>query len=61
MKDIQIIVYITSNKDKVLSGNPLCLFIQDEAEKQQILLDITRALKANAVHLKNGDSMIISE
>ena len=60
MKEIQIIVYVTSQKEKVIGGNPLCLHIQDEAEKQQLLLDISRSLKANVVQLKNGDSMIVS-
>lgn len=61
MKDIQILVYITSHEEKVLSGNPLCLLIKDEAEKQQMVLDLCRALRANAVQLKNGDSMIVSD
>jgi hypothetical protein len=58
---MQILVYVTNNPDKVLSGDPLCLCIPDEAEKQQTLLDISRALRANVVQLKNGDYMIINQ
>jgi hypothetical protein len=61
MKSMQILVYVTNNPDKVLSGDPLCLCIPDEAEKQQTLLDISRALRANVVQLKNGDYMIINQ
>jgi hypothetical protein len=61
MNSMQILVYVTNNPDKVLSGDPLCLCIPDEAEKQQTLLDISRALRANVVQLKNGDYMIINQ
>jgi hypothetical protein len=61
MKSIQILVYVTNDPDKVVSGDPLCLCIPDEAEKQQTLLDISRALRANVVRLKNGDYMIVNQ
>lgn len=61
MKSMQILVYVTNNPSKVVSGDPLCLCIPDEAEKQQTLLDISRALRANVVQLKNGDYMIVNQ
>lgn len=61
MKSMQILVYVTNDPDRVLSGDPLCLFIPDEKEKQQTLLDISRALRANVVQLKNGDYMIVNQ
>lgn len=62
MKDsIEILVYITDDPEKVLSGNPLCLVEKDPAIREQMLLDFSRALRANVVQLKNGDHMVISE
>ncbi len=58
---VQILVYITDNPDKIAGGDPLCLCIRDEAEKQQTLLDISRALRANVIQLKNGDYMIVNQ
>ena len=59
-KSAEILVYITANKDRVLSGDPLTLYITDEREVQQTLLDLGRALKADAVRLSNGDHILIS-
>jgi hypothetical protein len=61
MKDkLEILVYVTDNPEKVLSGNPLCLIEKDPAVREQMLLDISRALRANVVQLKNGDHMIVN-
>lgn len=57
---VQILVYITNNPDKIIGGDPLCLCIPDETEKQQTILDISRALRANVIQLKNGDYMIVN-
>lgn len=59
-KNAEILVYITANKDRVLSGDPLTLYITDPAEVQQTLTDLGRALKADAVQLKNGDYILIT-
>ncbi len=58
--NMQILVYITNKPDKIIGGDPLCLCIPDEGEKQQLLIDIGRALRANVIQLKNGDYMIVS-
>ena len=57
----EILVYITDNREKVIGGNPLCLVEKDPAVREQILVDISRALRANVVRLKNGDHMVVSE
>ena len=57
----EILVYITKHENQVLGGNPLILYIQDDAVINQCVTDIGRALKANVVQLKNGDYMIISD
>ncbi len=61
MKDKpEIIAYITNNRDKIITGNPLCLCIEDETERKQIISDIGRGLRANVIQLKNGDYIIVS-
>ncbi|BDF72035.1 hypothetical protein CE91St41_30160 [Oscillospiraceae bacterium] len=59
-KSAEILVYITANKERVLSGDPLTLYITDPAEVQQTLIDLVRALKADAIQLKNGDYILVS-
>lgn len=62
MKDKpEIIVYITSNKEKVITGNPLCLYVTDEEEKKQIISDIGRGLRANVIQMKNGDCILVTD
>jgi siroheme synthase len=61
MKDkIEILVYITDNPEKVISGDPLCLLEKDPEAREQLLADIGKALRADVVRLKNGDHIIIS-
>lgn len=57
----EIIAYITDNKEKVITGNPLCLYITDEAERKQIITDIAKGLRANVIQLKNGDYIIVTD
>lgn len=62
MKDKpEIIVYITDSKDRVISGDPLCLYIKDETEKKQTVSEIGRAMRANIIQLKNGDYLIMTD
>lgn len=58
---IEILVYITSDESRVLSGDPLTLLIKDPAEQKELVKDLGRALRANVVQLKNGDYMVITE
>ena len=57
---IEILVYITDNPEKVIGGDPLCLIEKDPGAREQLLVDIGKALRADVVQLKNGDHMIIS-
>jgi len=56
----EILAYITDNKERVLSGDPLTLFIEDEEERKQCVRDLGIALRADVVLLKNGDTLLIS-
>ncbi len=56
----EILVYITCNGDRVKTGNPLTLVIEDEDERKSCVTDIGRALRGNVLQLKNGDYLIIS-
>lgn len=62
MKDKpEIIAYVTNNKERLISGDPLCFYIEDEAERNQLVSDISRALRANAIQLNNGDIIIVTD
>ena len=60
MADKQILVYITDNREKVISGDPLTLCISDGEERAQCISDLARALRADVVRLKNGDHVLIT-
>lgn len=55
-----ILAYVTPNENRVKTGNALTLFIPDENERKTCVTDISKALNANVMQLKNGDYMIIS-
>lgn len=55
----EILAYITSDKNRVKTGNPLTLVITDEDEKSACVSDLAKALKADVLQLKNGDYIII--
>lgn len=57
----EILAYITGNEHIVKTGNPLTLVIIDENERKACVKDISQALRANVLQLKNGDYVIISE
>jgi siroheme synthase len=59
-KTPEILVYITANKDRVISGDPLSLYLTDENERKTCVLDLARALRANVVQLNNGDYILIT-
>ncbi|HEX3039293.1 MAG TPA: hypothetical protein VHP54_03250 [Caproiciproducens sp.] len=59
-KSIEILVYITSDDKRVLSGDPLTLLVADSEEQKKLTVDFARALRANVVQLSNGDYMVIS-
>ncbi len=57
----EILVYITDNKERIISGDPLTLYIPDLEEREICLIDLGKALHANVVQLKNGDHVLISK
>lgn len=56
----EILVYITDNRERIISGDPLTLYIPDPEEREICLTDLGKALRANVVQLKNGDHILIS-
>lgn len=60
MADKQILVYITDNKERIISGDPLTLYIPDEEERQSCIATLGRALRADVIQLKNGDHVLIT-
>jgi len=51
--------YITREKERVLTSNCLALFAASEESSKEMTVDIAKAMKADVVHLKNGDYMVI--
>ncbi len=56
----EILVYITDNKERIISGDPLTLYIPDLEERETCLIDLGKALRADVVQLKNGDHVLLS-
>ena len=48
----KIIVYITADENRVLSGDPLTLLVKEQNEQKGITVELSRALKADVVQLK---------
>jgi len=57
----EIIVYITSDESRVISGDPLALLVENPDEQKCLTLELSRALRAAAVQLSNGDYLLITE
>lgn len=57
--DPQILVYFTNQPDQIVGGDPLCLHIQDQEQREQMIVEMARLFEAGVVHLPNGDAMIV--
>lgn len=55
----EILALITMKKDRVLSGNPMSLWAENEEEQKLMTQDIAKAMKADIVRMKNGDYLVI--
>lgn len=56
-----IIVYITADEKRVLSGDPLTLLVKDQDEQKELTVELGRALRADVIQLKNGDYVLVTE
>jgi len=56
----EILVYITADEKKIISGDPLVFLIKDLDEQKKLAAELGKTLRANVIQLKNGDFMIIS-
>lgn len=56
----QILVYFTNRPDQVIGGDPLCLHIQDAAEREKMMIEMAKLFEAGIVYLPNGDAMIVT-
>ncbi|OEH85099.1 hypothetical protein BHU72_05675 [Desulfuribacillus stibiiarsenatis] len=56
-----IIAYITTDKNRHLSGAPLCLLANDETELKDIALSISRGFFADIIYLPTGDCLVIKK
>ena len=55
----EIMAYITLDRNRVFSGNPLILIARDAEEQKLMVRDIAIALRAEVSQLKCGDYIII--
>lgn len=58
---MQILLYVTDDRDRYLGGDPLSLFIEDAKAREELLFPLAKALKAAVIQLNNGDHMIVRE
>jgi len=56
---MQILVYVTADKERYLGGDPLSLFMEPGRERQELLFPLAKALKAEVLQLQNGDHLIV--
>lgn len=54
-----ILVYITSDEKRVVSGDPLTLLVKDQNEQKELTVELGRALGTDVIQLKNGDYILI--
>jgi siroheme synthase len=54
-----ILAFITSDKERIVGGDPLTLLSVDDDERRDLTLEFARALKADVVQLRNGDYLVI--
>ncbi|MCW6073974.1 hypothetical protein LAV44_01390 [Clostridium sporogenes] len=57
--EMEIIAYITLNKERILGGNPLIIIAKDIEEQKRLCRDIAKAMRANVSQLHCGDYIII--
>lgn len=57
--DKNILVYITSDKDRVIGGDPLTLLVQEKKDKKELAAELGRTLRTDVVQLRNGDYILI--
>lgn len=57
----EILVYITSNKERIISSGGLAVYITDEEEKEKYIADVIKTFGAiKVVKMTNGDYMMVS-
>ena len=55
----EVLALITTKRERVIGGTSLSLYAENEEEAQTMTADIAKAMKADVVHMKNGDYLII--
>lgn len=58
-KNLEIVAYITDDKERVVSGDPLTIYMLNNQERQNYITELSRALRANVIELTNGDHILI--
>ncbi len=56
-----IAVYLTADETRVISGDPLTLLVKNQNDQKELTIELSRALGADVVQLKNGDYVLIND
>lgn len=54
-----MLAYLTSNKERVITGSPLVIWEKNSEELKELTGDLAKAMKADVVKMKNGDYLVI--
>ena len=55
---MEILLYITDCPDRVITGNPLALYMPNDEQRQEILEVLAETFEASVIQLKNGDHLV---
>ena len=56
---MEILVYITDDRERVLSGDPLTLYMPNKEDREDYMHILSETLHADVLCMKNGDHLII--
>lgn len=56
---MEILVYVTDSKERVLGGDPLTLYMPDAEDRQEYLHTLAEMLEADVLEMANGDHLVL--
>ncbi|MGI6576576.1 MAG: capping complex subunit for YIEGIA [Eubacteriales bacterium] len=58
---MEILLYITDCPERVITGSPLVLNMQNDEERQQFLEMLAETFEASVLQMKNGDHIVVKK
>ena len=56
---MEILLYVTDCPDRVITGNPLALKMENDEDRQQFLEVLAETFGASVLQMKNGDHIVV--